>query len=464
MKKTRLLSLLLILVLLVSLAGGCGAGSAAGASQSASASAVSSEASVAASSEVAPTPATPKGEIVFWTQDTAVWTGWFKPAIEEFQKNNPDIKVKVEYFPEFADKLTQAFAAGQQPDVAQTWQGITNWAKAGAIAPVPETYMTKADIEKTYFEGALKNKIFDGKYFGLPCEINVESPGLLVNMGILEKMGKKLPAGWVENDGPKTWDELDAFAKELTITDQGQITQSGLAYTYAQWEAMFLSLIWQYGGDYRDEAGKTVKFNTPEAHKAAEFLLKYCNGTDAISNKGVSRFDVFTQGLAAMCVGAPWYAGSMATDAPDIKYQYFNLPAFVAGSDPYCVANGGWGYIVSSTTKAPDAAWEFVRQMTTPENIGSWALACGTLGARQDTKIDLKYDPNVGSVEKALSISTKILPYGREDGAYTLDPSALVYTVVRQQLRNMLETGDIDTALKTMEKEGNELIQTNLNR
>ncbi len=460
MKKTRLPSLLLILVLLVSLAGGCGSGAAI-ASPSVSASTV---ASVAAPSESAPTPNAPKGEIVFWTQDTAVWTGWFKPAIETFQKNNPDIKVKVEYFPEFADKLTQAFAAGQQPDVAQTWQGITNWAKAGSISAVPDSFMTKADIVKTYFEGALKNKVFNGKYYGLPCEINVESPGLLVNMGILEKMGKKLPDGWVANNGPKSWEELRAFAKELTITDGGQITQSGLAYTYAQWEAMFLSLIWQYGGDYRDEAGKTVKFDTPEARKAAEFLLKYCNGADAISNKGVSRFDVFTQGLAAMCVGAPWYAGSMATDAPDIKYQYFNLPAFVDGAKPYCVANGGWGYIVSSKAKSPDAAWEFVRQMTTPENIGSWALACGTLGARQDTKSDLKYDPNVGSVEKALSISQDILQYGREDGAYMLDPSTLVYTIVRQQLRNMLETGDIDTALKTMEKEGNELIQTNLNR
>mgnify|MGYP002312682651 CR=1 FL=1 len=29
-----------------------------------------------------------------------------------------------------------------------------------------------------------------------------------------------------------------------------------LAYAYAQWEAMFVSLIWQNGGDYRDEAGR----------------------------------------------------------------------------------------------------------------------------------------------------------------------------------------------------------------
>ena len=57
-----------------------------------------------------------------------------------------------------------------------------------------------------------------------------------------------------------------------------------------------------------------------------------------------------------------------------------------------------------------------------------------------------------------------ILQYGNEDGAYTLDSSQLIYTIVRQQLQQMVETGDIDTALATMEMEGNDMIETNLNR
>ena len=176
-----------------------------------------------------------------------------------------------------------------------------------------------------------------------------------------------------------------SFAKALTVKSGDPITQSGLAYASAQWEAMFVSLIWQNGGDYRDEANSVVHFNTPEAKKAAEFMLKYANPADpdVICDIGASRYELFIQGTAAMVMGAPWYAGSLATDAPDMNYQYFNMPAMVEGSDPYCMATGGWGYIVSAESKNKPAAWEFVKQMTTPEQIGSWALGVGSLAAHK---------------------------------------------------------------------------------
>lgn len=229
---------------------------------------------------------------------------------------------------------------------------------------------------------------------------------------------------------------------------------------------MFASLIWQYGGDYRDEENSTVHFDTEEGKKAAEFMLKYCKGEEAVSDSGTSRYDLFTQGSAVMCIGAPWYASSFDTDAEGLNYQVFNMPSFVEGSDPYCVATGGWGYIVSGKAdeKVQKAAWEFVKYMTTTEMTESWALGTGALSADQNAFKDLEYDPEKGSVEKCIAITQDILPYGQEDGAYTLDASQLLYTICRQQLRQMVEDGDIDAALKTMEKEGNAMIETNLNR
>lgn len=407
-----------------------------------------------------------KVEITFWTQDSTTFMNWFKPVVEEFNSQSETVHVNAEYFPNFSDKLTQAFAAEQQPDIAFTWQSITQWAKAGKLAPAPESYLTKEEFSERFYEGALVNKMYNGEYYCAPTEINVESPTLYVNMDILEKAGKKLPDGWVENNGPKSWDELYEFAKGLTIKEGDLITQSGLAYAYSTWEAMFASLIWQYGGDYRDEANQVVNFNTLEGKKAAEFMLKYCQGEDAISDGATSRYDLFTQGNAAMCIGAPWYAGSFATDAPDMNYQVFNMPAFVEDAKPYCVATGGWGYVVSSQSseEVQQAAWEFAKYMTSTEISGSWALGTGALSADKLANSDIEYDPNVGSVEKTIAISKEILEYGLEDGAYTLDASQLLYTIVRQQLRQMVEDQNIDLALQTMEAEGNEMIETNLNR
>lgn len=407
-----------------------------------------------------------KVEITFWTQDSTTYMNWFQDAVAEFNAYSDTVVVNAEYFPNFSDKLSQAFAASQQPDVAFTWQGITPWAKAGKLAPVSDECLTKEEMEEQFYEGALRNKLYDGQYYCVPAEINVESPSLFVNLDILEASGKEIPASWIENNGPESWEELLAFAKELTVKDGDSVMQSGLAYAYSSWEAMFASLIWQYGGDYRDEENQVVHFNTPEAKQAAEFMLKYIQGEDAISDGGTSRYDLFTQGLAAMCIGAPWYASSFETDAGGMNYQVFNMPAFVEGSDPYCVATGGWGYVVSSETdeEVQKAAWEFVKYMTTTEMTESWALGTGALSSDKNAFADLEYDPEVGSVEKCVAITKDILAYGQEDGAYTMDASQLLYTICRQQLRQMVEDGEIEAALMTMEAEGNEMIETNLNR
>lgn len=405
------------------------------------------------------------GDLTFWTQDTEPWKTYFEPAIEAFKEAYPDVNIQVEYFTEFQDKANQAFAAGEEPDVMQTTNSISDWAKGGKIVAIPDNVMTQEELESTYYESALKNKMYDGKYYCIPSEINVESPSLYVNMDILAEEGIELPEGWIENNGPATLDELIEFAKKLTQKDDsGMIIRSGLAYTYDQWEANFLSLILQYGGDYKDEANNKVHFVTDEAKKAAELLLKYTQGKDAVSDEGSTRYNSFVEGRAAMCVGAPWYAGSFAIDIPDVNYQVFNMPAWVDGADPICIGSGGWGYVVSEKCQNKEAAWAFVKFMTSAEQTGDWAYTTGALPARNDALTDLTYDPNVGSVDKAISITKEILPYAAEDGAYMGTPSTLTYTIVREKLRQLLVDGDIDKALQAMEDEGNQMIQEYLNR
>lgn len=405
------------------------------------------------------------GDLTFWTQDTEPWKAYFNPAIKEFQEKYPEVNIQVEYFPEFDQKITQAFSAGEEPDVIQTWSSITDWAKGGKIALIPDSVMSAEELENNYYESALKNKKYEDKYYGIPSEINVESPSLYVNMDILKQEGVELPKSWIENNGPASFSELLEVAEQLTQKDSGgQVTRSGLAYTYAQWEANFLSLILQHGGDYKDEANNQVHFLTEEGRKAAEMLLKYTQGEEAVSDEGESRYDAFIQGTAAMCVGAPWYAGSFSIDIPDVNWQVFNMPAWVEGSDPISIGTGGWGYIVSEKCENKEAAWAFVEFMTSAEQTGKWAYATGALPARKDALEDLEYDPEQGSVDKAISIAKDVLPFAEEEGAYMQTPSTLTYTIVREKLRQLLVDGDIEAALKGMEEEGNQMIEENLNR
>lgn len=409
-----------------------------------------------------------KTVVTFWTQDTVAWQNYFEPAIERFEKEHEDIDIQVEYFSDFADKLSQAMSANQEANVIFTYSSIGEYADAGKIQEVPSSVYSKEDIEKTFLEGAIANKQYEGKYYAIPNEINVESPSLYVNMTKLKDLNVSLPDGWVENDGPASWAELVEFAKSVTVKDSsGTVTQAGLSYAYAQWEAMFQSLIWQFGGDFRDEANKAVHFQTEEARKAVEFLLQYLGtGEDALCSGNNSRYDDFVEGTAVMCIGAPWYAGGFDSDIPDSEYQVFNLPAFVEGADPISLATGGWAYIVSAqcdeTVSA--AAWEFVKFMTSANEVGDWAIKTGALPSRSDALGDLDYDPNVGSIEKAIAIANKVLPYAQEDGAYMLTPSTLTYTIIREALRQVLVDGDVDACLNSIQSQADTMLQENFNR
>ena len=283
-----------------------------------------------------------KTTVTFWTQDTVSWQAYFEPAIKRFKEAHPEIDIKVEYFSDFAQKITQSFGAGTEANVIFTYSSVGEFANAGKIQEVPENVYTTEEMQNLFYEGATANKLVNGKYYAVPDEINVESPSLYVNMTKLKDLGVELPAGWVENNGPASWEELVEFAKSLTVRDEaGNITQAGLSYCYAQWESMLESLIWQFGGDFRDEANKTVHFQMEEAKKAVEFMLHYeGTGEDALCAGNNSRYDEFAEGTAVMCVGAPWYAGGFSTDIPDTEYQVFNMPAYVDGAEPTSLATG----------------------------------------------------------------------------------------------------------------------------
>lgn len=407
-----------------------------------------------------------KGDLVFWTQDTVTWQNYFEPAIARFKEAYPDVNVQVEYFSSFADKINQSFTAGTEADVIFTWQSVTDWAKAGRVLEVPESVYSAEDFAEYFYTGAVMNKVYDGKYYAVSDEINVESPNLYVNMDKLAEKGIALPEGWVENNGPASWQELLDFAKTVTEKDStGAITTSGLSYAYAQWEAMFQSLIWQYGSDFRDQENNTVHFETEEAKKAVEFMLRYMgSGEESVCSGVANRYDEFAQGLATMCVGAPWYAGSFDIDIPDTNYQVFNMPAFVEGADPACLATGGWAYTVSSNCKNTDAAWAFVKFMTSADEVGEWAYTTGALPSRVDSLADLTYDKNVGSIDKAIAITKDVLGYAQEDGAYLLTPSTVTYSIIREALYQVIEDGDIAACLARIQSETEMMIQENNER
>jgi multiple sugar transport system substrate-binding protein len=402
-------------------------------------------------------------DIKFWTQADPSYKKAAQTLIDKFEQENPTIKVKLEAFPDYSTKVNTAFNTGNAPDVLEMFGSTRKLAQGGKVLPVPESVMSKEEIEKVFNPDSLKNRVYNGKFYGLPNEISMESPGLLISRDLVEKAGLTIPESWVENNGPENWTELMEFAGKLTVIENGVMKQSGLGVIGGQEEAMFLSLIWQYGGDYRDEQNSKVNFTTPEAKKAIEFMEGLITGDQRVNDKGFSkRFEGFVGKSIAMTIGAPWYAASISSDLPDFKYQYFNLPPFVEDSKPYFVTEGGWGYLVSAKSEHPEESWKLVKFLLKKENQDYWTKEVGSISSRTDADTNSSYDPLVGSVDKAIVISSKIGSNGRDPGAYTGDTSQLIWTFVRQNLAAILQGEvSVNQGLKNMEEQANQMIARN---
>jgi len=125
-------------------------------------------------------------------------------AVEEFQKQHPNIKVKSEYtgWDGHLSRLTTQIAGGTEPDVMQTnWNWLPIFSKTGT--GFYDLNTVKGDLDLAQFDPKeLQSTTVDGKLNGIP--ISVTARVFYFNDETWKKAGISYP---------KTWEELMAAGK-----------------------------------------------------------------------------------------------------------------------------------------------------------------------------------------------------------------------------------------------------------
>jgi len=125
-------------------------------------------------------------------------------AVEEFQKEHPNIKVKSEYtgWDGHLSRLTTQIAGGTEPDVMQTnWNWLPIFSKTGT--GFYDLNTVKGELDLTQFDPKeLQTTTVDGKLNGIP--ISVTARVFYFNDETWKKAGVEYP---------KTWDALMAAGK-----------------------------------------------------------------------------------------------------------------------------------------------------------------------------------------------------------------------------------------------------------
>src|SRR5690606_9999633 len=126
---------------------------------------------------------------------------------------------------------------------------------------------------------------------------------------------------------------------------------------------------------YEETLSGNAKFSAPEWEKA------YGYGNELADHKCVSDSanaiddnegaQLFFQGKAAMHAIGSWLVSWAIDEAPDLDFDYVNLPAMPDGAgNQESVIGVVTGYVVNAKSTKQDAAAEFLALLNSPEKIG----------------------------------------------------------------------------------------------
>ncbi|NCB90991.1 MAG: extracellular solute-binding protein [Clostridia bacterium] len=332
--------------------------------------------------------------------------------IDEYMKENPNVKIEVEALDEEAYKTKfKAYSMEGMPDVVSIWgqpSFLDEVVDAGVLAELNQ------DDYKDYkfIEGSLNGFTYDGKLYGLPRNTDVAC--IYYNQKMFDDNGWSIPT---------TYDELIALAGK--IKDAG-ITPMAMDGGDGWPMAVYLSdvLYKLTGADYSDIVSKAIStgdFSDANLNKATELLKEaadaglFQNGYD--SQDYGTAMNLFTNGQAAMFYMGSWESSmALNEDIPEeirTNIRVFTMPTVDGGkaaATDIAAWNGG-GYAVSAKSEVKDEAIKFLNYMYQPDKLSKYGWENGVGMSAQDQSEYMTGDETelqmqiVDAVKNATSVS-----------------------------------------------------------
>lgn len=309
-------------------------------------------------------------KITFWHGYTDAQAAAITKLVGEWNAAHPDRKVE----PVFSNndntlqKTLASFVSGKAPSVAYQY-GSSITALTGRRQTQDLTPLVNGSPDfawNDFFPAARQGATASGKIYGIPAL--VDNLGLVYNKKMFDAAGVDYPKpSW-------TWDDFREAARKLSGGNK-----YGWAYVNDGTEDTvwrFLALLWQAGGDLLDAGNKKAAFDSQAGLQAMRLLADM-----AVTDKSVyldtgdqQYLNLFNSGRIAMLWTGPWDLGSINED---VSYGVQYLP----GKVTHATISGPDNYMVFDK-KAKDAAWPFLKWLTSPQVHLRYAVQTGDLPLR----------------------------------------------------------------------------------
>lgn len=309
------------------------------------------------------------------------WVDIIKPKLAEFEALT-GMKVELSIYPEdqFRTKRTVEMVSGTSDvDVFMLMPGnaLAQYVQSGWVAPLNNFMKSDKYLWPDYdlndiYSAALNSGFRNGKNYTVP--LLLETSLLAYNKEIFNKTGVTVP---------KTMDELEATAKKIYKSSNGDTYGITLRGKKASATSQWVDFLHSFGGEWLDGNGKAA-VDSPEAIAATEYygkLLRLYGPKSAPSNSWYESISIFMQGKAAMVYDASVFKPNYENpekSAVSGKVGYAIIPRGSAGSIPH-VSN--WGLTIYSGSKHKEAGWLFI-QWATSKAIALQGQLAGIPSAR----------------------------------------------------------------------------------
>ena len=183
---------------------------------------------------------------------------------------------------------------------------------------------------------------------------------------------------------PETFEELFDLAATLKTEDRWGFLWQGKQYEGLV--TVFLEILWGYGGEWIDTETREVKLDSPEAVQAVRFLRRTV-GT--VSPPAVTTYveedtrNIFQNGRAVFLRNWPYVWTLMQRSESPLKGNVGIAPMAHAPGQISAATLGGWGFGISSYSRDPERAWQFVEFITRPEQLRQVQQRQGRIPSRR---------------------------------------------------------------------------------
>jgi sn-glycerol 3-phosphate transport system substrate-binding protein len=302
----------------------------------------------------------------------------------DFEKENPQIKLKPIYSGSYQESITKALTAVKsgEPPVMSILLSTDMFTLIDEDAIVPFDGLLKTPDDqawlKSFFPAFMENSQTGGKTWGIPFQRST------IVLYWNKEMFKE--AGLDPNKAPANWREQVEFAQKLTRRDAtGKVTQWGIQIPssgFPYW--LFQALAIQAGTNLMNAAGTETYYDKPEVIEGltywVDLVKKYKVHPEGIVEWGTTPKDFFEKKVAMM-----WTTTGNLTNVKNNAKFDFGVAMLPAGKQRGSPTGGGNFYIFAKSTPAQrDAALKFIRWVTTPQRAAQWGIDTGYVAVRGD--------------------------------------------------------------------------------